>query len=173
MKKSCLNLFLLQLANHGLAEHIHMKPEARSVDSGCSFSTISYVGFMMITANTVVNLIANANVNNNNNNNNNMNNNNNNDNNNNNNNAGRSFNPDEYNYSDANTTSLTDLVKQDPFSSLVIQSLISSDEESLGTSLAHWVTALWRSRPGCLLSIVCQLGKGMGLDLPCQEGGCY
>jgi hypothetical protein len=172
MKKSCLNLFILQLANNALAEWIHVEPEARSVDSGCSFSTISYVGFMMITANTVVNLIANANVNNNNDNNNNNNNNNNNDNNNNNNNAGRSLSPEEYSYSDTNSTGFNNLVKQDPFSPNVIQSLISSDEESLGTSLARWVTALWRSRPGCLLSIVCQLGNGMGLDLPCQEGVC-
>ena len=66
---------------------------SRSVDYGCSFSTISYVGFMLITANTVANLVANlnANANSNDNNDNSNNNNNNNDNMNVNNNAGRSF----------------------------------------------------------------------------------
>ena len=64
---------------------------SRSVDYGCSFSTISYVGFMLITANTVANLVANLNANSNDNNDNSNNNNNNNDNMNVNNNAGRSF----------------------------------------------------------------------------------
>ena len=54
-------------------------------------SSIGYVGFMLIMANTLVNVVSNVNSNNNNNNNNNDNNNNNNDNNNNNWNAGRSF----------------------------------------------------------------------------------
>ena len=58
------------------ASEVLMEP--RSVEYGCSFSTISYVGFMLITANTLANLVANlnANVNNNDDNNNNNNNNN-------------------------------------------------------------------------------------------------
>ena len=66
---------------------------SRSVQSGCSLSTINYVGFMLITANTMANLVSNLNVNNNNNddNNNDNNNNNNNDNMNTNMNGKRSF----------------------------------------------------------------------------------
>ena len=56
--------------------------DGRSVEYGCSFSTISYVGFMLITANTVVNIVSNLNANDNNNNNNNNDRNNNNNNNN-------------------------------------------------------------------------------------------
>ena len=36
---------------------------ARSMEYGCSMSTISYVSMMLITANTVANLITNINVN--------------------------------------------------------------------------------------------------------------
>ena len=59
--------------------------EESSGRNGCSMSSIGYVGFMLIMANTLVNVVSNVNSNNNNNNNNN------NDNNNNNWNAGRSF----------------------------------------------------------------------------------
>ena len=66
---------------------------SRSVQSGCSLSTINYVGIMLITAHTVANLVSNLNVNsdNNDNNNNDNNNNNNNDNMNTNMNGKRSF----------------------------------------------------------------------------------
>ena len=70
-----------------------MNITSRSVQSGCSLSAISYVGFMLITANTVANFVSNLNVNsdNNDNNNNDNNNNNNNDNMNTNMNGRRSF----------------------------------------------------------------------------------
>jgi len=123
--------------------------QARSaVNDGCSLSTISYVGFILITANTLVNVIANVNNNVNNNNNNNNSNNNNNNNSNNNNNAGRGWTDSE----------LERLVRRDPVSPEVAR-LLAGDGRSVTASLAAWAGVVWRHRRDFLLDILRQTAR--------------
>merc|ERR1712026_182834 len=129
------------------------------------------MGFVLITANTVVNMIANANANDNNLNNNNNNNNNNNDNNNMNDNTGRSFVEDNEASKLFREKILENTIAVDPFSVRTIHQLISHEEESY-PRLDNWLKAVWASKPRCLINILCQVGQGFIHGLKCQESVC-
>ena len=106
--------------------------DPRSVEYGCSFSTISYVGFMLITANTLVNLVANLNANDNNDNNNN----NNNDNNNNNNNMNMNTNGRQFPDNEANFHKFGD---QELFSKQMITYLLDNNLQIGNVQKVYWM----------------------------------
>merc|ERR1712156_609261 len=119
---------------------------SRSVDHGCSFSTISYVGFMLITANTVANLVANLNAN---------------ANRNVNNNAGRSFSK-ERNYPDELDLEGHIFVKSN------LEFLFKNDID-----LENWMKFLLKSKPRCVASVLCE-GLRTAVDGPwkCHNMSC-
>merc|ERR1712020_2242 len=101
---------------------------ARSMEHGCSMSTISYVSMMLISANTLANILININNNNDDNNNNANNNNNNNDNNNNNQNGRAMF---YQNFSDfrrkKSQTEVEKMIREDPFSHKLMVHLLRNN----------------------------------------------